>query len=418
MVIINLIFFFLGIFSFILYKKIFKKNKVKYIKIKPTIENKKFEKTSEKILREQLDRNYLFFGDEGMNLIRNSTVAVVDCQTLGSNIAVTLARSGVKKLILIDNNKLLVQNYKYHPFAICEDINKDNLDLLNDYIKKLNPNINLVLIKKEVNYDNLSEYFGKENKPDYIVDCINEEKIIQKCKLIKYATDNKIKFISTLPPLLYQNDPTQIRQSKFSLIDNTYIISLILENYKKLYNEGVPDFNLVFSIQEEKSSLKNEFGEINENLFCYGVISDSASSTVLCHLAKFEVNKENEKRERDEIKIGGKTLSEAIENYKNDEIEKKNTNEKYLNLLTYEDFRLISLGFKNESCIKQKPTPKMRFVRWRLYKEPSRDNIVIMGKSEINLHLRIHNENELINFYTKPVVDRVDKILKSLLNKK
>lgn len=413
MVFINLIFFFLGIISYIYYKKLFRNKKFKYTKIKPIIENKKFNKVSENILREQLDRNYLFFGDEGMNLIKNSSVAIFNCETLGSNIAVTLARSGIKKLILIDNNILSIDNYKYHPFAILSDICENNLDILEDYIRQINPNIELILIKEDINYDNLSIHF-KNNIPDYIVECLNETKIIEKCKLIKYVKDNKINFISTFPPLFYQNDPTQIRHSKFSLTDNPSLTNLIVENYKRLYDSGVPDFNLIYSQQEKtKENLVN----IPENLFSYGVISDTASSIILCDLAKFQVQVDNDKKEKEEIKVGGKVLSEAIEEYKRDEIEKKKTEEKYLSILTYNDFRLICSGFKNGSCLKQKPTSKMRFIRWRLYKEPSLNNIVIMGKSEINSHLKIHNEEELIKFYTKPVVDRIDGILNSLKDK-
>ena len=415
MVFINLIFFFLGIISYIIYKKFIKNKKLKYVTIKPIIENKKFKKVSENILREQLDRNYLFFGEEGMNLIKNSSAAIINCETLGSNIAVTLARSGIKKLILIDNNILSIENYKYHPFAVCEDINKNNLDILENYINQINPNIELILIKENINYDNLYNYF-KNNIPDYIVECLNEKNIIEKCKLIKFAKDNNINFISTFPPLSYQNDPTQIRHSKFSLSDYPRITELILKNYKKLYNSGVPEINLIYS-QQEKT--EENIVKIKENLFCYGVISDTASSIILCDLAKFQTKEDINKKERekDEIKVGGKNLSEAIEEYKKDEIEKKKVEEKYLSMLTYNDFRLICIGFKNGSCLKQKPTSKMRFIRWRLYKEPARNNIVIMGKSEINTHLKIHNDEELIKFYTKPVVDRIDGILNSLTDK-
>ena len=94
------------------------------------------------------------------------------------------------------------------------------------------------------------------------------------------------------------------------------------------------------------------------------------------------------------------------------------TEEKILSNLTYDDFKLICKAFKNASCLKQKPTPKMRFFRWRLFKEPARDNIVIMGKSEINKHINIHNEDELINFYGKSVVDRIDGKLNFVFNKK
>lgn len=413
MLALNLTFFIIGITSYILFKKFFNKKKIKNNGIKPGIENKSFGNESESILREQLDRNYLFFGEEGMNLIKNSSVAIINCENIGSNIAVTLARSGVKKLILFDNNKLSIKNYKYHPFAICEDINKGNLDILNNYIKQIIPSVELVLIKDNINFDNLNNYFNNKNI-DYIVDCINEENIIQKCKLINYATSNNIKIVSTFTPLPYQNDPTQIRKSKLSLVNNPHITTLFMENYKKLYNSEVPEFNVVYSKQEKNyTNLDNP-----ENLFCYGVISDSACSIILCDLAKFEVNKNKEKEKKEEIKIAGKALSEAIEDYKKDEIEKKKTEPKYLSLLTYDDFRMICQGFKNVSCLKQKPAPKMRFTRWRMFKEPARNNIVIMGKNEINLHIKIHNEEELIKFYTKPVVDRIDNILNSLMDKK
>lgn len=48
---------------------------------------------SEELIREQLARNYAFFGDEGMAKIRQGTVVVVGCGGVGSWAAVMLARS-------------------------------------------------------------------------------------------------------------------------------------------------------------------------------------------------------------------------------------------------------------------------------------------------------------------------------------
>ena len=59
----------------------------------------------------------------------------------------------------------------------------------------------------------------------------------------------------------------------------------------------------------------------------------------------------------------------------------------------------------------------MRFIRWRNYKNPSKDNIVMMGKEEINNHINIKNEEELINYYGKDTVNRIDLILKRLSDK-
>lgn len=47
----------------------------------------------EELLREQLARNYAFFGDEGMEKIRGSSVVVVGCGGVGSWAAVMLVRS-------------------------------------------------------------------------------------------------------------------------------------------------------------------------------------------------------------------------------------------------------------------------------------------------------------------------------------
>src|ERR1700742_5235628 len=48
-----------------------------------SMEDKEYE-ANETIIREQLARNYAFFGEEGMNKIRGSRVAVVGCGGVGS----------------------------------------------------------------------------------------------------------------------------------------------------------------------------------------------------------------------------------------------------------------------------------------------------------------------------------------------
>ncbi len=62
----------------------------------------KAKKTSEVIIREALARNYVFFGDEGMDKIRKSFVVVVGVGGVGSACATMLVRSGVGKVRIID----------------------------------------------------------------------------------------------------------------------------------------------------------------------------------------------------------------------------------------------------------------------------------------------------------------------------
>lgn len=50
------------------------------------------DKYDENLIREQLARNYAFFGEEGMKKIRNSSVAIIGCGGVGSAAAVMCAR--------------------------------------------------------------------------------------------------------------------------------------------------------------------------------------------------------------------------------------------------------------------------------------------------------------------------------------
>jgi tRNA threonylcarbamoyladenosine dehydratase len=55
-------------------------------------DEKKYE-ANETIIREQLARNYAFFGEEGMAKIRGSRVTVIGCGGVGSWTSVMLVRS-------------------------------------------------------------------------------------------------------------------------------------------------------------------------------------------------------------------------------------------------------------------------------------------------------------------------------------
>ena len=104
-------------------------------------------------------------------------------------------------------------------------------------------------------------------------------------------------------------------------------------------------------------------------------------------------------------------------NIKGNEIDKNKCDINMMDKLCYNDFRNICTEFKNGSCLQMKQVAKMKFIRWRRYKEPSKDNIVMMGKDEISKHLNIKNENDLINSYGKDTVNRIDSILKKIGNK-
>ena len=62
------------------------------------------------IMKDQFTRMRLVIGDAAFQTLRNSTVAVFGVGGVGGSCVEALARSGVGKLVLIDNDEVSVTN--------------------------------------------------------------------------------------------------------------------------------------------------------------------------------------------------------------------------------------------------------------------------------------------------------------------
>lgn len=97
---------------------------------------------------------------EGMtSVLSNSTVGIAGCGGLGSNIAVSLVRAGVGKLIIADFDKVETSNLNRQHFFI-DDIGKKKVNAIENYLKMVNPIIDVVPIDNKLTKSNISNYFS------------------------------------------------------------------------------------------------------------------------------------------------------------------------------------------------------------------------------------------------------------------
>lgn len=125
--------------------------------------------------------------------IKYLKVAIIGVGGVGSIIPLSLVRSGVKDLILIDKDRVDVTNINRQEAYNLEDINKIKVDVLKEKLLKLNLNLNIT-----TKYEKIDENFDFSilNERDYILDCIDDIKA--KILLIKYALNNNKKIIVSL----------------------------------------------------------------------------------------------------------------------------------------------------------------------------------------------------------------------------
>jgi len=211
------------------------------------------------IVREQLKRNYEFFKDEGMSIIKNSFVVIVGVGGIGSHALMTLVRSGIHKMRIIDHNNVDSSILSRHAFAYLDDIGTPIVDTCKSYINKINPLIVIENLKASFNLNTANELILKEN-PNYVIDCLSSAEA--KVDLMYFCKLNKLKLLSCFNAT-GKKDPTCIRVTELANIQNNSIATNIKSIYKQKYDQTIPKVNIVFSIEPETTS-NNEINGINE----------------------------------------------------------------------------------------------------------------------------------------------------------
>ncbi|KAH9928008.1 ubiquitin-protein ligase molybdopterin-converting factor [Epithele typhae] len=164
----------------------------------------------EGLVREQLARNYAFFGDEGMARVRQGTVVIVGCGGVGSWAAVMLARSGVRKLRLVDFDMVTLSSLNRHATAVLEDVGTSKVRCVERTLKQ---------ISRVVEVDARVELWRTETGgdllagADWVVDGIDN--VTTKVELLKYCHVHNIPVFSSMGSGA-KCDPTRIQISDIS----------------------------------------------------------------------------------------------------------------------------------------------------------------------------------------------------------
>ncbi|CAL1709992.1 unnamed protein product [Somion occarium] len=164
----------------------------------------------EELIREQLARNYAFFGDEGMAKIRKGTVVVVGCGGVGSWAAVMLVRSGITNIRLVDFDYVTLSSLNRHATATLADVGTPKVKCvertLNQIARWVHVDARVDIWRKEEGGDLLEG-------ADWVIDAIDN--ITTKVDLLKYCYDNKIKVFASMGAAA-KCDPTRIQISDIS----------------------------------------------------------------------------------------------------------------------------------------------------------------------------------------------------------
>ena len=158
-----------------------------------------------------LDRTALLIGEESMEKLKNSTVAIVGLGGVGGSAAEAICRMGVGRLILIDNDDVDDTNRNRQLFATAETVGMDKVDAAAMRLRAINPDAELIL-KKEFYLPENSDFLF-DLQPDLILDAIDT--VTSKLHIAKTCKEKDIPLVCCLGTG-NRVDPSQLRWGDIS----------------------------------------------------------------------------------------------------------------------------------------------------------------------------------------------------------
>lgn len=191
----------------------------------------------------QFSRTELAIGPEGLEIMKNSTVAVLGIGGVGSIAAEALARTGIGRLILIDKDVVDITNVNRQIHALTTTVGQPKTELMKDRIKLINPECDVITLQMFYTEETYEKLFAYDL--DYVLDA--SDTISYKIHLIKQCLARKIPVISCMGAA-NKMDPTKFQIADISKTAMDPIARVIRQ---KLRKEGIhKGVKVVFSTEE------------------------------------------------------------------------------------------------------------------------------------------------------------------------
>ena len=211
-------------------------------------------------------RAELLLGDEAMARIAEKRVIIIGVGGVGSWCAESLVRSGIRRLTIVDSDRVAVTNVNRQLMATTETVGQPKVDVLKERLLTINPSAEITALQQVFTAET-AEHFLLDTY-DYIIDAIDSLK--DKALLILMATsfpstgeDRKYpKLFSSMGAAL-KLDPTRIRIAEFWKVTGDPLARALRNRFKRDKTFPKRKFQCVYSdelLQNKKPVDPNDKG--------------------------------------------------------------------------------------------------------------------------------------------------------------
>ncbi|MCC0629981.1 MULTISPECIES: ThiF family adenylyltransferase [unclassified Clostridioides] len=187
-------------------------------------------------------RTSFLVGDDGIEKLNNSNIIVFGVGGVGSFTVEALARAGVGNITIVDFDDVDITNINRQIPALHSTVGRYKVDVMEERILDINPNINIKKIRSLYNKDTSDEILTE--RYDYVVDAI--DMVSSKIHLIETCEKKGLKVISSMG-MGNKLDPTKIVVTD---IHKTSTCPLAKVMRKELRDRGIKKLKVVYSTEQ------------------------------------------------------------------------------------------------------------------------------------------------------------------------
>ena len=145
-------------------------------------------------MSDYLERSKQLLGDEKIASLADKTILVIGIGGVGGTALEALARSGFKKFIIVDSDKVDASNLNRQILFTSEDIGKEKTLAAKEHLLKISRDLDIKTVQTKIVEGTLDELCL--SGIDFIVDAIDF--VEGKLHIYEYALKHGIPFISSL----------------------------------------------------------------------------------------------------------------------------------------------------------------------------------------------------------------------------
>lgn len=192
-------------------------------------------------MADQYSRTELLLGEEGVARLREAAVMIFGVGGVGSHCIEALARSGIGRLVLIDNDAVSITNINRQSIAYHSTIGRMKTDVMRERIRDIDPSIRVTTYETFVLPDNLGEILDAEPEVDYMVDAIDT--VSAKIALAEETLKRGIPLISSM------GTGNKLHPELFEIADlaDTSVCPLCRVMRRELKQRGITHLNVLYS---------------------------------------------------------------------------------------------------------------------------------------------------------------------------